>query len=195
MNDITPSSSPMEALDRIAGIPPPTTWKTVSASIFYYSTLPVVKIAAGTLNTVLVVASPLIHLVSYITHVLLLPLSLFGKLETFYIYFGVASIVGLVAGGIVYSISSVLVSLLGLQNTPTQETTIQESRGGYQQKSTRRLRGTAPKGRITTGYEEPPPRYGEPLTMENVGYLDKSRKTRGLSSQIIPEEDYSGSDL
>jgi hypothetical protein len=71
----------MEALDRIAGIPPPTTWKTVSASIFYYSTLPVVKIATGILNTVLVVSAPLIHLVSYITHVLLIPLSLFGNLE------------------------------------------------------------------------------------------------------------------
>lgn len=117
--------------------------------------------------------------------------------QTFYIYFGVASIVGLLAGGIVYSISSVLVSVLGLQNTPTEKTprTIQESRSGYQQENTTMLRGTAPKGRITTGYEEPPPRYGEPLTMENVGYLDKSRKTRGLSSQIIPEEDYSGSDL
>lgn len=71
----------MEALDRIAGIPPPTTWKTVSASIFYYSTLPVVKISTWTLNTVLVLSSPLIHLVSYIAHVLLIPLSLFGKLE------------------------------------------------------------------------------------------------------------------
>ncbi|OBT65999.1 hypothetical protein VE03_03198 [Pseudogymnoascus sp. 23342-1-I1] len=186
----------MEALDRIAGIPPPTTWKTVSASIFYYSTLPVVKIATGTLNTILVVSAPLIHLVSYITHVLLLPLSLLGNLETFYIYFGVASIIGLLAGGVVYSISSVLVSLLGLQNTPPQTPprTIQESQSdGYQQKSTRRLRGTVPKGRTTTSYEEPP-RYGEPLTRENVGYLDKSRKARSLSSQIIPEED-SESDL
>lgn len=71
----------MEALDRIAGIPPPTTWRTVLAAIFYYSTLPVVKIATGILNTVLVVSSPLIHLVSYITHVLLIPLSLFSNLE------------------------------------------------------------------------------------------------------------------
>lgn len=79
----------MEALDRIAGIPPPTTWKTVSASIFHYSTLPIVKTATGILNTVLVVSAPLIHLVSYITHVLLLPLSLFGNLEVcnwYYLY-------------------------------------------------------------------------------------------------------------
>ncbi|KFZ16093.1 hypothetical protein V501_02408 [Pseudogymnoascus sp. VKM F-4519 (FW-2642)] len=186
----------MEALDRIAGIPPPTTWKTVSASIFHYSTLPIVKITTGILNTVLVVSAPLIHLVSYITHVLLLPLSLFGNLETFYIYFGVASIVGLLAGGVVYSISSVLVSILGLKPTPTQKTprTIQGSQGRQQQESSRRLRGTAvPKDRLTTGYEETP-FYGEPLTRENVGYLDKGRKPRGLSSQIIPEED-SGSDL
>lgn len=206
----------MEALDRIAGIPPPTTWKTVLASIFYYSTLPVVKITTGILNTVLVVSSPLIHLVSYITHVLLIPLSLFGNLEvctvismkslrrnpfltrlqTFYIYFGVASIIGLLAGGIVYSISSVLVSILGLTSTTAPQKTprtIQGSQGGYQQESSRRLPGTVPKGRITTGYEEPQ-WYGEPLTRENVGYLDKGRKSRGLSSQIIPEED-SGSDL
>ncbi|KFY26324.1 hypothetical protein V493_04160 [Pseudogymnoascus sp. VKM F-4281 (FW-2241)] len=185
----------MEALDRIAGIPPPTTWKTVLASIFYYSTLPVVKITTGTLNTVLVVSSPLIHLVSYITHVVLIPLSLFGNLETFYIYFGVASIVGLLAGGVVYSISSVLVSVLGLENTITQKTprTIQEPQAGQQQEGTRRLQRTVPKGRITTGYEESP-WYGEPLTRENVGYLDSGRKARGLSSQIIPEED-SGSDL
>ncbi|OBT78501.1 hypothetical protein VF21_00974 [Pseudogymnoascus sp. 05NY08] len=185
----------MEAFDRIAGIPPPTTWKTVSASIFYYSTLPVVKISTGILNTVLVVSAPLIHLVSYITHVLLIPLSLFGNLETFYIYFGIASIVGLLAGGIVYSISSVLVSILGLKNTPTQKTphTLQGSQTRQQQKGTRQPRGTAPKGRLTTGYEETP-WYGEPLTRENVGYFDKGRKARGLSSQIIPEED-SGSDL
>ncbi|OBT83834.1 hypothetical protein VE02_05503 [Pseudogymnoascus sp. 03VT05] len=186
----------MEALDRIAGISPPTTRKTVSASIFYYSTLPVVKIATGILNTVLVVSAPLIHLVSYITHVLLIPLSLFGNLETFYIYFGVASIVGLLAGGVVYSISSVLVSILGLKNTPPQKTprAIQESQGRQKQEGARRLRGTAtPKGRLTTGYEETP-WYGEPLTRENVGYLDKGRKARGLSSQIILEED-SGSDL
>jgi hypothetical protein len=71
----------MEALDRLVGIPPPTTWKTVSASILYYSTLPVVKTASAIWNTVLVVSAPLIHLVSYITHVLLIPLSLFGNLE------------------------------------------------------------------------------------------------------------------
>jgi hypothetical protein len=71
----------MEALDRLVGIPPPTTWKTVSASIFYYSTLPVVKTASAIWNTVLWVSAPLIHLVSYITHVLLIPLSLFGNLE------------------------------------------------------------------------------------------------------------------
>lgn len=75
------SRGSMEALDRIAGIPPPTTWKTVLAAIFYYSTLPVVKISTGILDTVLVVSSPLIYLVSYITHVLLLPLSLFSNLE------------------------------------------------------------------------------------------------------------------
>ncbi|ELR10410.1 hypothetical protein VC83_00499 [Pseudogymnoascus destructans] len=171
------SRSSMEALDRIAGIPPPTTWKTVSASIFHYSTLPVVKIATGILNTVLVIAAPLIHLASYITHVLLIPLSLFGNLEIFYMYFGVASIVGLLAGGVVYSISSVLVSVLGLKPTPTQKTsrTIQEPQAGQKQGGSRRLRGTAPKGRLTTGYEERP-WYGEPLTRENVGYLDKGRK-------------------
>lgn len=116
-------------------------------------------------------------------------------LQTFYIYFGVASIVGLLAGGVVYSISSVLVSVLGLKSTPPQKTprTIQESQGRQQQEGTRRLRGTTPKGRLTTGYEETP-WYGEPLTRENVGYLDKGLKARGLSSQIIPEED-SGSDL
>ncbi|KFX90673.1 hypothetical protein O988_08079 [Pseudogymnoascus sp. VKM F-3808] len=185
----------MEALDRLVGIPPPTTWKTVSASILYYSTLPLVKTASAIWNTVLVVSAPLIHLVTYITHVLLIPLSLFGNLETFYIYFGVASIIGLLAGGVVYSISTIMVSVLGLKPTPTQQTprTIRESQYGQQQEGTRRLRGAAPKGRITSGYEESP-WYGEPLTRENVGYFDKGRKARGLSSQIIPEED-SGSDL
>ena len=115
--------------------------------------------------------------------------------QTFYIYFGVASIVGLLTGGVVYSVSSALVSVLDLESTTTQEAphSIRESQGGQQQEGTRRLRGTVPKGRITTGYEEPP-WYGEPLTRENVGYLDKGRKARGLLSQIIPEED-SGSDL
>jgi hypothetical protein len=117
--------------------------------------------------------------------------------QTFYIYFGVASIIGLLAGGIVYSISTVMVAVLGLKTTPTstQQTprTVRESQYGQQQESTRRLRGAVPKGRLTSGYEEPP-WYGEPLTRENVGYFDKGRKTRGLSSQIIPEED-SGSDL
>ncbi|KFY38241.1 hypothetical protein V494_04441 [Pseudogymnoascus sp. VKM F-4513 (FW-928)] len=191
----------MEALDRLAGIPPPTTWKTVSASIFYYSTLPVVKLSTGVFNTVLVLSSPLIHLLSYITHVLLLPLSLFGNLETFYIYFGVASIVGLLAGGIVYSISTILISILGLKATPPPQNTprtIQDSqtRGYHQEDSSRRLRGTTPtKARLTTGYEDPPPRYGSPLTRENVGYLNKGRKPRSLSTQIIPEEEDSGSDL
>lgn len=71
----------MDLLDRIAGIPPPTTWKTVVASIFYYGTLPAVAAATTILNIVLVVSSPLTHLVSYVTHALLIPLSLFGKLE------------------------------------------------------------------------------------------------------------------
>jgi hypothetical protein len=71
----------MDELDRIAGILPPTTWKSVLASIVYYSTFPVVRLATVTLHTVLALSAPLIHLVTYVTHVLLLPLSIFGKLE------------------------------------------------------------------------------------------------------------------
>jgi hypothetical protein len=114
--------------------------------------------------------------------------------QTFYIYFGVASLVGLFAGGIVYSISRALVLVLGLKSTTTETTTHTgyKSLGG-QQEGTRRLRSTVPQGRIATGFEGVP-WYGEPLTRENVGFLDRGRKAKGLSSQIILEE-ASGSDL
>jgi hypothetical protein len=71
----------MDALDQLLNDSAPTTWKTIIASIFYYITLPVVVSFTTILNILLVIFAPIIYLLSYITHVLLLPLSLLGKLE------------------------------------------------------------------------------------------------------------------
>jgi len=71
----------MDALDQLLNDSAPTTWKTIIASVFYYTTLPVVVSFTTTLNILLVIFSPVIYLLSYITHVLLLPLSVLGKLE------------------------------------------------------------------------------------------------------------------
>lgn len=78
--------------------------------------------------------------------------------------------------------------MLGLKSTIPQSTpyTVRTPLGGQQERN-RRLRDTGPKRRTATGFEGIP-WYGEPLTRENVGYLDRGRGVKGLSSQIILEE-------
>lgn len=71
----------MDALNQIVDGSAPSTWKALFISICYYSTLPFVTVFTTTLNVLLVVSSPLIHLLSYVAHLLLLPLSIVGKLE------------------------------------------------------------------------------------------------------------------
>lgn len=73
----------MDALNQLIGdssTSASTPW-TIMASIFYYSTRPIVFSCAAVTKTLLVLFSPIIHLVAYFSHALLLPLSLFRTLE------------------------------------------------------------------------------------------------------------------
>src|SRR5690554_3470216 len=83
--------------------------------------------------------------------------------QTFYIFFGVASLVGLFAGGVAYSISRVLVSVLGLKIPIAQDSDrVRKSLGGRHE-GYRRLGPTVSKGGRTGTFEEMQ-WYGEPLT-------------------------------
>jgi len=91
------------------------TWVSVLNSIFYYVLLPVVAF----FRSLLVVLAPLLHLGNHLLSGLLLPLRLLAKLETLYIYLGVAAVIGLVTGSILHLTSTVLVELFNL--VPTAE--------------------------------------------------------------------------
>lgn len=72
----------MEALNYIANDSvPPTTWRTIVASIFHYSTLPMVISFRAAISVLHTIFLPLIYLSSFFYRIAVYPFSLLWKLE------------------------------------------------------------------------------------------------------------------
>ncbi|KAK7531280.1 uncharacterized protein J3D65DRAFT_637124 [Phyllosticta citribraziliensis] len=124
---------------------------------------------------------PILHLGRFSLHVVLLPLTLLAKLETVYIYVGVASVIGILAGCMLHVSTRVLKSMFGLENTCTKSPLVR-SAADYRAERRRRRK------RVPVAVPKPV----EPLEL-HVPRENRMSKQRSLWSQPILEEDDSES--
>lgn len=194
----------MEALNYIANDSvPPTTWRTVVASIFHYSTLPILisfRTAISILHTIFL---PLIYLSSFFYSIAVYPFSLLWKLEvsascfvkyaesyysqTIYIYLSIAAFIGVLTGCILYFFSSILIELLSLDQPapPLFDQLTKSIYGG-------RTLGTPSESTLAicekTEQDEGVPWYSGKQARK-LETLSRRRGLDGLRNQPILEED------
>jgi len=159
-------------------------WLFVISSIFYYLLYPVSTL----FGWLLIVLSPVLHLGSYIFSGVLFPLRLVVRLETMYIYLGVAAVIGLVAGSILHLASSLLVSLFKLTPVP-------EEKG----RSAASVRATREQKKLEEAWQSSPFK-GEQIRLGGATSLEKDytdwqdkdpgkRREDDLFKQTILEDD------
>ncbi|KAL1392276.1 hypothetical protein HDK64DRAFT_70104 [Phyllosticta capitalensis] len=122
---------------------------------------------------------PLVYLGRFSLQAALLPLTLLAKLETIYIYVGVASVIGIIAGCALHVSTRVLKSMFGLDNTCSKSPHVR-SAADYRAERRRRRK------RIPVAV----PKAVEPLELPRESRMSKQRS---LWSQPILEEDDSES--
>ncbi|KAI9826879.1 MAG: hypothetical protein M1832_005818 [Thelocarpon impressellum] len=178
-------------------------WRPVLATVVYYIVSPVLGVVffLSTLTSTLL--SPLTHLLSYIMYAALLPLRLLARLETLYVYLGVAVLVGLASGTLLHLSSGTLVAALDLRARPGED---EAPRSTYSSSiDARRARRAAVRAKRQQAGDLPSP--GSPeglrhggldvgLKREYADWLDKDRgrKREGLLGQTILEEEDDASD-
>ncbi|GME53702.1 hypothetical protein GTA08_BOTSDO09251 [Neofusicoccum parvum] len=117
---------------------------------------------------------PFVYLAHFFWRVLVFPFAMLAKLETLYVYLGVAGIVGVTAGGILYFSFSVLKSAFNL-----------DSYDEISGVTAAEYRAARHKKKAEQGYS------GAPVLTDSPGHLKESGllKRRDLLSQTILEED------
>lgn len=132
------------------------------------------------------VLAPVVHLGSYILSGILLPLTLLAKLETLYIYLGVAAVIGLISGSILHLSSTVLISLFNLAPGPeeTGRTAASVRAAREQKKLEDAWRSSSSKGDRKVADSSLEKRYTEWLEKDTG-----KRRDDGLLGQTILEED------
>ncbi|KAK7539120.1 hypothetical protein IWX49DRAFT_571619 [Phyllosticta citricarpa] len=124
---------------------------------------------------------PILHLGRFSLHVVLLPLTLLAKLETIYIYVGVASVIGIMAGCLLHVSTRVLRTMFGLHVDSTWPKS-PPVRSAADYRAERRRRGKRVPAAV--------PKKFEPLELPREG---RTLRQRSLWSQPILEEDDSES--
>lgn len=181
---------------------------SVVGGIVYYIFYPILTI----INWSIILLSPVVHLGSYIAHVLLLPMRLLDRFEvqrgisvqricadrsqTIYIFFGVASLIGIAAGSSLYIVSRVLASLLGIGTAPQGSgRTAASVRAEREQK-----KGRSAHGHVTLAHAQTHQVKINNAVQINRKYVewlakDKDRRKEGLLSETILEEDDNSDDF
>ncbi|KAF2142951.1 uncharacterized protein K452DRAFT_286586 [Aplosporella prunicola CBS 121167] len=121
---------------------------------------------------------PFFHLGHFMSQAAMLPFRTLAKLETLYVYLGVAGIVGIIAGCILYFFSSFIQSALNLESPdrPVGRTPAE-------------YRAARQKRKSMQDYNDPAVSIGNFKPMRQSGVL----RQRNLLSQTILEEDTSES--
>ncbi|KAG9247873.1 hypothetical protein BJ878DRAFT_122024 [Calycina marina] len=155
-------------------------------SIFYCIYLPLTTIFTLLYSCFLVALAPLLHLASYALSAALLPVKFLAKFETLYIYLGVAAVIGLLTGAILYVSSSILMSIFNLASTTVKQTpdSAKAVRGYINMESAWQSLSSRGEG-VRLGREFSLERQFTERQAKNDGRLPE----QGLSSQTILEED------
>jgi len=158
----------------------------------YYITYPIFFLLRWLLAILIVITAPFLHLAQYVLHACVWPWHQLARFETLYIFFGVATLVGLLTGTALYYCSGFIVATLRLDKLPEyQGRTLTSYRAEKRAKEAR-------KPRIHTPKVSAPPRPGGALKDEYAEWLsqDKGEGNKGLlSTTILEEEDSSEAGL
>ncbi|MCJ1388352.1 hypothetical protein MMC18_001198 [Xylographa bjoerkii] len=162
---------------------------STTAVVLYYVCFPVIIIWKLLLAALLFVAAPLLHVAHYLIHGVLWPIRQLGKLETLYIYFGVAALVGILTGAILHYSINFIVRSLGIDRVAQERgRTLSSYRAEKTERQAKKMRQTLPKVGLK------PLRPDTVLKEEYSDWLkqDKGFGTKGLlSTTILEEEDSS----
>ncbi|MCJ1434111.1 hypothetical protein MMC27_003477 [Xylographa pallens] len=162
---------------------------STAATVLYYIGFPVIIIVRLLLAAVIFVAAPILHVAHYLLHGVLWPIRQLARLETLYIYFGVAALVGICTAAILhYSMTFVIKNLRIDGSGEERGRTLSSYRAEKTERQAEKIRQTLPKvglkpKRLDTGVKE---EYSKWLKQ------DKGFATKGLlSTTILEEEDSS----
>ncbi|MCJ1382900.1 hypothetical protein MMC17_006013 [Xylographa soralifera] len=162
---------------------------STTVTVLYYIGFPVIIIVRLLVAALIFVAAPVLHVAHYLIHGVLWPIRQLGRLETLYIYFGVAVLVGILTGAILHYSIKFLVRNLGIDRIAEERgRTLSSYRAEKTEKQAEKIRQTLPKValrpmRLDTGLKE---EYSDWLKK------DKGFGTKGLlSTTILEEEDSS----
>ncbi|KAI9887796.1 MAG: hypothetical protein M1823_000438 [Watsoniomyces obsoletus] len=139
-------------------------------------------------NWLLFALTPILHLLRFLRSGLQIPLHIMASLEPVWIYLGVAVAVGMVAGSILYLMSSTLITLLHLRSNPEEQPKRVHHRSETNSRPSQARARRPLSARGSTDMTRP--RLGMPLINP---YIDsdhiRGRHRGGLMAQTILEEE------
>ncbi|WPH00796.1 Hypothetical protein R9X50_00362600 [Acrodontium crateriforme] len=154
--------------------------------VVYFAAVVVLFVARLLYRPVAFLLLPLLYVAHFLLAAAVTPFQLLAKLETLYIFLGVAAITGIAGGLIIGSISGSLNKLLRLDATapkPPGRTAKQYRKAKQKQK----VKSEAPL--MTSGVLSPGPQSPGPLSTGYFSLSDgKGSRGRGLLNQTIMEE-------
>ncbi|MCJ1403267.1 hypothetical protein MMC11_006490 [Xylographa trunciseda] len=162
---------------------------STTATVLYYVCWPIIIILRLLLAALTFIAAPILHVAHYLTYGVLWPIRQLAKLETLYIYFGVAALVGILTGAVLHYSINFIVRTLGIDRvTEERGRTLSSYRAEKSERQAQKTRQTLPKVGLK------PMRLDAGLKEDYSDWLkqDKGFSTKGLlSTTILEEEDSS----
>ncbi|MCJ1282999.1 hypothetical protein MMC26_002326 [Xylographa opegraphella] len=160
---------------------------STAATVLYYIGLPVIIILRLLSAVLIFVAAPVLHVADYLIHGALWPMP--DHLQTLYIYFGVAALVGICTAAVLHYSMTFLVRNLGIDRIAEERgRTLSSYRAEKTAREAEKLRQTLPKVgfkriRLDSGVKEEYSDWRKP----GKGFGIKGL----LSTTILEEEDSS----
>jgi hypothetical protein len=177
------------------------TWGSVAGSTVYYILLPILILW----RLILILISPVLHLIAHIFYILLLPARFLARFETLYIYIGIATLIGLLSGIILHYTSRIIISFFNPQSLlPEKKQQDEKLETGRTAASVRAARENqrleeAWQGSTATNLREAGIEAQRVLEMKRdyAKYLesDRGRRKEGhstISETILEEDDSDG---
>ncbi|KAL1959345.1 hypothetical protein VTO42DRAFT_2148 [Malbranchea cinnamomea] len=110
-------------------------WATVFRAIGYYAVYPVVLVGPRVLSVLRVVSAPLVLVVIFLLHLCLQPLRILSNFESVYIFFGTATLIGIVAGCVLHFTLRYIYQLLDLDPSIQAEREARQLREQFEQEA------------------------------------------------------------
>ncbi|RDW89384.1 hypothetical protein BP6252_01416 [Coleophoma cylindrospora] len=163
-------------------------WLAVTAAVLYYTFLPLTTLV----RWILICLAPLIQLFHYFMAALMFPVHLLARFETLYIYLGIAAVIGLITGSILYFSSTVLISLFNLESVPEDK-----GRTAASVRAAREQRKLEEAWQSSSLNSEQTTRWKADTSMQKWLEKDAERRRdeRGILGQTILEEDDDSEDV